>query len=865
MFHNHLGALLAAGSTVALACAAPALAQLPDERVYSLPAQELSKSLREVSRQSGRNIIAPSELVEGRQAPAVSGPFTAEGVVGLLLTGSGLQVRRVGDSLVISSGADVESAPPDALRQASSNSADETIVVTGSRIRGAPVASPVIRLSDERIRDEGQATLAEAVRTIPQNFGGGQNPGVGNNVPATSGVNVGSATSINLRGLGSDATLTLLNGHRLSYSASRQSIDVSSIPLAAVARIEVVPDGASALYGSDAVAGVANIILKRDYDGVEARARLGSSTDGGNFEQRYSALAGRRWGSGGFIASYEFGRSAAIEGRKRSYTRLRTPSLTLFPFLRNHSAVLSGHQDFPADVQLEIDALYNKRFSDASYASNPAGNVGLSGFKYQFNSESFVIAPTLRFSGLGAWRLFLTGSYGQDHTRFEVTNFSGGTPVVASDNCYCNDAIGVEAGGEGALFRLPGGPVKAALGTGYRRNDFVRFNGPAGIQNVTASQDGYYAYGELSLPIVSEEQDIRLIRTLSASAALRYENYRGVGSVATPKFGIIYAPVADVSIKGSWGKSFRAPTLSQRYQNRTAVLVPPSVFGGTGYPRSATAFLLQGGNVDLKPERATSWSVTLDLHPRALPGLELEASYFSTRYRDRVVVPIAFLSQALSNPIYRSLVTANPSKALLDETIASSVSFINATGRPYNPADVVAYIDDRNLNAGYQKIEGGDLLVTYRRDLGRSAGTLGVQLNATYLASEQQLGPGQPILPLAGILFNPPHVRARGGLSWAKGPFTATGNLTYVGGVLDTRRPVVAEVDPMTTLDLTLRYRSPADSGPLAGLDVSLSVQNISNAKPGTIATTLFTDAPYDSTNYSPVGRFIALAVSKSW
>ena len=168
------------------------------------------------------------------------------------------------------------------------------------------------------------------------------------------------------------------------------------------------------------------------------------------------------------------------------------------------------------------------------------------------------------------------------------------------------------------------------------------------------------------------------------------------------------------------------------------MLVPPAVFGGTGYPATATALILQGGNEDLKPERATSWSATLDLHPRAIPGLRLEASYFNTRYRDRIVVPIAFLSEALNNPLYRGLVTPNPSRALLDEVIGSTVSFINATGRPYNPADVAAYIDDSNLNAGYQKIEGGDLLLSYAAALG--GGTLGLQLNGTYLTSEQQLG-----------------------------------------------------------------------------------------------------------------------------
>ena len=102
-------------------------------------------------------------------------------------------------------------------------------------------------------------------------------------------------------------------------------------------------------------------------------------------------------------------------------------------------------------------------------------------------------------------------------------------------------------------------------------------------------------------------------------------------------------------------------------------------------------------------------------------------------------------------------------------------------------------------------------------------------------------------------------------MSWAKDGFTATANATYTGGVSDTRRPVAVGVDPMTTFDLTLRYLNPVASGPLSGLDVSLSVQNMFNAKPDIIATTLFSDAPYDLTNYSPVGRFIALAVRKKW
>ena len=121
------------------------------------------------------------------------------------------------------------------------------------------------------------------------------------------------------------------------------------------------------------------------------------------------------------------------------------------------------------------------------------------------------------------------------------------------------------------------------------------------------------------------------------------------------------------------------------------------------------------------------------------------------------------------------------------------------------------------------------------------------------------------MLPLAGILFNPPHVRARGGLSWTKGPFTLTGDVTYIGGVKDTRRTPTVRVRGMTTFDLTARLRSIASSGWLKGWDAALTAQNLFTAKPDLIATTLPSDGPYDSTNYSPIGRFIAVSVAKTW
>ncbi|HIK64342.1 MAG TPA: TonB-dependent receptor, partial [Henriciella marina] len=153
-------------------------------------------------------------------------------------------------------------------------SGDNAIVVTGTRIRGARIIGDTISLDRETIVEAGQIDLGEAIRSLPQNFSGGQNPGIGSGAGFANS-NVNSASSANLRGLGPDATLTLLNGHRLPYDSAFAGVDISSIPLAAVDRIEVVPDGASALYGSDAVAGVVNVILRRDFEGITTSAEIG--------------------------------------------------------------------------------------------------------------------------------------------------------------------------------------------------------------------------------------------------------------------------------------------------------------------------------------------------------------------------------------------------------------------------------------------------------------------------------------------------------------------------------------------------------------------------------------------------------------
>ena len=843
--------------TIVLAGFAPVQAQVADPvQAFAIVPQRLADALKQVSTAAGVEIIAPAELLENREAPDVVGKMSAADAIRLLLAGTGLTAERVQGAFVIRR-ADV----PIAAASGREISGDpDAIVVTGTRIRGAAIASPVTVLSREGIRNAGQSSLGEAIRTVPQNFSGGQNPGIGFNVPSASGVDVGGAASLNLRGLGSDATLTLLNGHRLAYSASRQSIDISAIPLDAVERVEIVADGASAIYGSDAVAGVANIIVKRDYEGLGTRAQFGAATDGGNVQQLYGAIAGARWSSGGVFGTYEFGRSTEIAARERDYAAIRARGLTLYPALKHHSLVLGAHQDLTPALTLSVDGLYNWRASSLVFPLNASQTVtGATAT----TARSIAIAPSLKLA-LGQWVLDLSGTHGEERTHFATDIFFSGALLASTPGTYRNRSDGVELGGDGPLFDLSGGPARLAAGIGYRSNHFSSFRGVANLANVAASQDSRYAYAELNLPFVSPANGIGLVDHLSVSAALRAERYPGVDSVVTPKFGLIYAPSADFEVKASWGRSFRAPTFLQQYQLQQVLLVNAASVGGSGVPAGRTALLVEGGNAALRPERATSWTATLVVKPRFVPGMRLELSYFDVGYRDRIVQPIPLIAQALTNPLFASLVATSPSDAAKSATIMAAGQFVNASSGAYDPANVIAIIDNRNRNAGRQSIRGIDLAASYLHSWDGGS-SLDLQLGASYLKGSQTLIAGQAATPLAGIIFRPPHWRARGRAAWSDGGFTLTGAVTYSAAVDDTRLVRVAGIDAMTTADLTARYHVTRGPALVRGLDLIVSVQNLFNEKPGPIATTLPYDTPYDSTNATPIGRMVSFGVSKTW
>lgn len=170
--------------------------------------------------------------------------------------------------------------PAQVVAQDESAAPDE-IVVTGSRIRRTDEgALPVQTITQQDIQRTGVTSPDQFLQTLAVAVQGNTNT-----VSASgSGVTSGGVSSASLRGLGSQRTLVLVNGRRLSGGGTitdSTSVDVNSIPLAAVERVEVLKEGASAVYGSDAIAGVINFILRQDYEGAEITANYGDTSDGG--------------------------------------------------------------------------------------------------------------------------------------------------------------------------------------------------------------------------------------------------------------------------------------------------------------------------------------------------------------------------------------------------------------------------------------------------------------------------------------------------------------------------------------------------------------------------------------------------------
>ncbi len=402
--------------------------------------------------------------------------------------------------------------------------------------------------------------------------------------------------------------------------------------------------------------------------------------------------------------------------------------------------------------------------------------------------------------------------------------------------------------------------MRIAIGGGLRRTSLSLLAASA------ASTTGFdthrynrFGYIETFIPLLAPGQASALGRSLSITGAFRYEANSGTASAAVPKAGIIYAPVEGVTLKASWGRSFRLPTFYEQYNGYALVLLPASSYA-SGYPASSTFLYLAGSNANLKPERSENWTVSGEIKPQGLPGLTATLGYFHFNYRNRIATPISSITGAFSNDLYASFLDPDPSQTFQDSLIAGANSrgLQNGTGAAYDGDTVVAVLDNRYQNVAREIYRGLTGSVRYTMVLPQGA-KLGLTLDGVWIDSDRQLIAGASMVQLAGTLFNPPHIRVRGGISYSTRQFSLSGFANLASKLTDTRTSTRYSIHGPRTIDLAALFHA---SG---GLDLGMTVNNLLNAKPPTIVTSSGYDTPFDSTNFSAIGRFISVRIRKSW
>jgi iron complex outermembrane receptor protein len=309
--------LLSCTAAVAIVAAASQPAWAQEARAFDIAPGLLRDALNAFATQSDQQILFSGDMVAGVRSEGLRGRHAPAEALNRLLSGTGLTWTHARPGVIyIRRGGASATAASDAAVQVAD------IVVTGSLLQtSGELASPVLVLNRDDLDRRGRVTVAETLTDLPQNYAGSGTPGALLAGADRGGSNGVVSTGVNLRGLGADATLVLVNGRRLAGTGFRgEFADVSALPSAAVERVDVLLDGASALYGSDAIGGVVNIIMRRSFNGQESRVRV-SAAEGGMETVQASHLLGRSWSSGAALAAYEYQHQNAVSSLDRAYTR----------------------------------------------------------------------------------------------------------------------------------------------------------------------------------------------------------------------------------------------------------------------------------------------------------------------------------------------------------------------------------------------------------------------------------------------------------------------------------------------------------------------------------------------------------------
>jgi outer membrane receptor protein involved in Fe transport len=245
---------------------------------------------------------------------------------------------------------DADEAGPQPSRAAASAPILEEITITGTRIkrRDLESTSPLISVDSEQLESRAGLNLESYLNQLP-NYNPAQVPTTENEDVQPSAVNTVGISSISLRGLGPNRSLVLIDGHRTAPVNALMVTDINSIPAAMIERVEIITGGASAVYGADAMGGVTNFIMKKNYQGVQLDVQDGMTQAGDGNELRASALMGTKFseGKGNILLGLEYyDRNAAYQRLRNFYTNAwNDPNV---PQLQANAFFVQGYNGYAA-------------------------------------------------------------------------------------------------------------------------------------------------------------------------------------------------------------------------------------------------------------------------------------------------------------------------------------------------------------------------------------------------------------------------------------------------------------------------------------------------------------------------------------
>ncbi|QIB65493.1 TonB-dependent receptor [Kineobactrum salinum] len=325
--HGIVSVLLAMAAVMVCAQSAPPRETTASAVQFTIEGGPLSAALIQYSRQSGTPIVFSDRLTRQLNAPAVFGQLAPEAALNALLEDSGLAWEFI-DRRIIAIYADSCEAGQSCASPRETGARfpvyepgiEETYVygsrLTGSRIRRDPTrySAPVDVFVRADIERSGAQTLGELLKFVPAVIGNSTSTAISNGGDGTA--------TVTLRGLPASNTLILINGRRIANDGlAGESVDLNSISPAAVERVEILKDGASAIYGSDAIAGVVNIIMKRDFHGVLAESHYGESSRGDLTTTTQTLQYGTGFRDGGLFISASHYEQEPLFSRDRAVSR----------------------------------------------------------------------------------------------------------------------------------------------------------------------------------------------------------------------------------------------------------------------------------------------------------------------------------------------------------------------------------------------------------------------------------------------------------------------------------------------------------------------------------------------------------------